>query len=98
MNSNNSYINTNSNSSIKTEIKGIHKIEKLYENMTYFSEYGFSVFLFIFITFIVLLGCGFCYVMIRAQSIRDDWANQRCKPFLFFEPSIFQYPKRHQLL
>lgn len=82
MNSNNSSINSNSNPSIKIETKGLHKIEKLYENITYFSEYGFSVFIFIIITLIVLLGCGFCYVMIRAQSIRADWANQRCNPFV----------------
>ena len=84
MNKNHSYINKNPNSKvkIKTQIKEIHKIGKLYENMTYFSQYGFSVFLFIFITLIVFLICIFYYSMVKAESIRADWKNQRCHPFI----------------
>ena len=82
MNSNNSSINQTQTIKIKSETKGIQRIEKLYENMTYFSEYGFSVFLFIFITLLILLGCGFCYVMLKAESIRADWVNQRCNPYV----------------
>jgi hypothetical protein len=84
MNKNHSYINKNPNSKVKlkTQIKDIHKIGKLYENMTYFSQYGFSVFLFIFITLIVFSICCFCYSMVKAESIRADWKNQRCHPFI----------------
>jgi hypothetical protein len=69
-------------SEIKKETKGIHKIEKLYSDITYFSEYGFSVIIFSFLTLLLLLGCAFCYVMIRAQSIKADWPNQRCHPYV----------------
>jgi len=65
---------------IKEEIKDINKIHKLYENLTYFSEYGFSVIVFILITIIIFYGCAFFQLMINAQSIRDDWPNQRCNP------------------
>ena len=82
MNKKYSYINQNSNVKVKKEIKDIHKIGKLYENMTYFSQYGFSIFLFIFITLILLLICCFCYLMVRAESIRADWTNQRCHPYI----------------
>ena len=82
MNKKYSSINKNSNIKVKKEIKDIHKIGKLYENMTYFSQYGFSIFLFIFITLILFLICCFCYLMVRAKSIRADWTNQRCHPYI----------------
>ena len=82
MNKNHSYINANSKVKLKTQIKDIHKIGRLYENMSYFSVYGFSVFLFIFITLILFLICCFCYLMVKAESIRADWKNQRCKPYV----------------
>ena len=84
MNKNYSYINKNPNSKVKLkrQLKEIHKIGKLYENMSYFSVYGFSVFLFIFITLIVFSVCCFCYSMVRTESIRADWKNQRCHPFI----------------
>jgi hypothetical protein len=69
-------------SEIKKETKGIHKIEKLYNDITYFSEYGSSVLIFSFLTLLLLLGCAFSYVMIRAQSIKADWPNQRCHPYV----------------
>ena len=82
MNPSDSYIKSASDETKKKENNGLHKIEKLYDNLTYFSEYGFSVLLFVFLTLIIVLGCVFFYLMVRAQSIRADWPNQRCHPYV----------------
>jgi hypothetical protein len=58
---------------------GLENIQKIYENLTYFDQYGASVILFIIITLFLLIFISYCYVKIHAQPIIDDWANQRCK-------------------
>ena len=83
----------NKNLNIEKEIKGLNKIEKLYENMTYFSEYGFTFFVFICITFFILLGCIFCYLMIHSQAIREDWVNSRCHPYVIPFAGLINKPK-----
>ena len=83
----------NKNLNIEKEIKGLNKIEKIYENMTYFSEYGFTFFVFICITFLILLGCIFCYLMIHSQAIRDDWVNSRCHPYVIPFAGLINKPK-----
>ena len=82
MNNNYSYINSNTNQDLKKEIKEMKKIENLYENRTFFSEYGFSVFIFIFITVFVVLGSGFFYFLSYLKTIQDDWNNYRCNPYV----------------
>jgi len=57
---------------------GLQNLKKMYEKMTYFDQYGASVLLFIIITIILLILILYCYVKINAQSIIDDWPNQRC--------------------
>lgn len=58
----------------------LENLKKMYENLTYFEQYGGSVFLFIIISIIFILAVSYCFVMINAQPIADDWPNQRCKP------------------
>jgi hypothetical protein len=62
------------------DIEKTNKISKLYTNLTYIDDYSSSVILFSFITLVLILICVYCYVMIRAESIKRDWINQRCKP------------------
>jgi len=59
---------------------GLQNIKKMYEKVNYFDQYGGSVILFIIITIILFLMISYCFVMINAQPIIDDWPNQRCKP------------------
>ena len=61
---------------------GINKVEKMYEKLTYFDQYGGSFILFILITIILLLFVGGCYAFSNIQFIKDDWPNQRCKPYI----------------
>jgi len=61
--------------------KGLNNINKMYEKLTYFDQYGASVILFIIITIVLIVMCAYCYAMINRQPIADDWPNQRCKPY-----------------
>jgi hypothetical protein len=54
-------------------------LQILYDNLTYFDNYGSSVIGVIFITFILLLLISFSFAMIYKKTISDDWINQRCK-------------------
>jgi hypothetical protein len=56
------------------------EITKMYEKLTYLDQYGGSVILFIIISIIIFLGVSYCFVMINAKPIIDDWPNQRCHP------------------
>jgi hypothetical protein len=56
------------------------KIKKLYEDLSYFDEYGGTVFLFFFITAITFLVSGYFFMKINSAAIKADWANQRCSP------------------
>lgn len=58
----------------------IEKISNLYTNLTYFDDYSGSIVLYVIITIATILVCVYCYVMIRAETIKKDWINQRCKP------------------
>ena len=55
-------------------------IQTTYKNLSYFDQYGSSIVLFILISIVLFILCCYCFVMINAQSIKDDWINQRCKP------------------
>jgi len=59
---------------------GLNNIKQMYEKLTYFDQYGASVILLIIITIILIIVISYCFAMINAQPIIDDWANQRCKP------------------
>ena len=61
--------------------KGIGNINKIYDNLNYFDQYGASVITFFIISIVVILLCAFCYAKINIQPIIDDWPNQRCKPY-----------------
>lgn len=58
----------------------LQNIKKMYEKLTYFDQYGGSVILCIIITIILCLLVSYCFIMINAQPIIDDWPNQRCNP------------------
>lgn len=61
---------------------GLENISKMYENLTYFDQYGSSVLLLILITIVLLLVVAYCHIMINIKPIADDWVNQRCKPYI----------------
>ena len=58
----------------------INKINQLYDNLTYFDNYGTSVILFVILTIIVFITHSYFMILTQIQPIKDDWVNQRCKP------------------
>ena len=62
------------------DINKIDKINNLYDNLTYFDNYGTSVILFIILTILVFVIHSYFIILSQMQPIKDDWINQRCKP------------------
>jgi hypothetical protein len=65
-----------------TDNQGINIIKKMYENLTYFDQYGFSLVLFIVITILLIIFIASCLALANIQPIQQDWPNQRCKPYI----------------
>jgi hypothetical protein len=61
---------------------GLDNVKKMYDNLTYFDQYGFSLLLFIIITIILVIFMGSCIALANVQQIQQDWPNQRCKPYI----------------
>jgi hypothetical protein len=59
---------------------GIHNVKKMYDELTYFDQYGGSFVLFILITIMLLVLISYFRIMSEVQPIINDWSNQRCKP------------------
>ena len=72
---------------------GIENIKKMYEKVGYFDQYGGSVILFILVSIVLFLLISYCYIMINAQPIIDDWANQRCKPNVIPFAGLLTHPE-----
>lgn len=64
------------------ENHGLNNIKKMYENLTYFDQYGFSLILFVLITISLMIFIGSCLALSNIQPIQQDWPNQRCKPYI----------------
>ena len=67
-------------------------IHDLYKHLTYFDQYGTSVFLLIIVTICLLSIVSYCYIITNMQSIKDDWINQRCKPYIIPFAGIINAP------
>jgi hypothetical protein len=72
---------------------GLQNINKMYDKLNYFDQYGGNVMLLIFITIILLIFISYCYVKIHAQPIIDDWPNQRCKPNIIPFAGLITHPE-----
>ena len=55
-------------------------IKELYDNVTYFDEYGTSIIVFLVVTIVVIFIVLYYTSKIKFEEIKDDWANQRCHP------------------
>ena len=56
------------------------KLNKIYDELTYFDHYGSSVIGFIAVTSLTGLAISYYYMKRNSQDIKDDWVNQRCNP------------------
>jgi len=72
----------NNNNTKNSNKEQMNNIEDIYKNLSYFDQYGSSVFLFIIITIVFSLLVSYILVMIRIEPIKDDWVNKRCDPYV----------------
>jgi len=56
------------------------QINKIYEKVTYFDEYGGSVLLFILITILLFVAHSYSVVMLNIKPLKENWPAERCKP------------------
>lgn len=57
-------------------------LKKSYRKLTYFDNYGGSLFTFIIVSIIFALLVTYCYLKINIANVKNDWANKRCNPFV----------------
>ena len=58
------------------------KINNMYKDLSYFDQYGGSVFIFIILTIILFIVYVYGKIMKDVQPIKQDWTNKRCHPFI----------------
>jgi hypothetical protein len=75
------------------EKNGLKTVKELYNNLSYFDQYGSSVLLLIIVTIALFVLCSYCFVLINIQPIKDDWVNQRCKPSVIPFAGIINKPE-----
>ena len=56
------------------------EVNQMYKDLSYFDQYGGSVFLFILLILIMFVVISYSIVMKNIQPIKDNWAKERCKP------------------
>ena len=56
------------------------KINALYDGLSYYDLYGSSVAMVFLITLFVFLGCSYFSLMLKSETIKTNWAKERCKP------------------
>ena len=61
---------------------GLNNVKKMYDNLTYFDQYGLSLIIFIIITILLVTIMASCIALTNIQQIQQDWPNQRCKPYI----------------
>lgn len=71
---------------------GIKQIKHLYEKLTYFDYYGSSLIFLILILIVFFILCSYCFIMINIEPIKNDWPNQRCKPYVMPFAGIINKP------
>ena len=76
----------------------IEHINKLYDNMSYFDMYFSSVLLFIFLTLFVVLTNVYFSMLSNAETIKKNWAKERCKPNVIPFAGFINKPKDESII
>ena len=76
-----------------TKIQSANKINEIYEGLSYFDQYGGSVFLFFILTIIVFVIWSYTKIIVNIQPIKDDWVNQRCNASIIPFAGIINPPE-----
>ena len=71
---------------------GFTNLKSMYDNQTYFDQYGSSVIMLIILIFVLFCVISYCLIMVNVQPIIDDWPNQRCKPQIMPIAGLITHP------
>ena len=72
---------------------GFANLKSMYDNQTYFDQYGSSVIMLIILIFVLFCVISYCLIMVNVQPIIDDWPNQRCKPQIMPIAGLITHPE-----
>ena len=72
---------------------GFENLKSMYDNQTYFDQYGSSVIMLIILIFVLFCVISYCLIMVNVQPIIDDWPNQRCKPQIMPIAGFITHPE-----
>ena len=72
---------------------GFENLKSMYDNQTYFDQYGSSVIMLIILVFVLFCVISYCLIMVNVQPIIDDWPNQRCKPQIMPIAGLITHPE-----
>jgi len=61
-------------------IKNINIIDNIYTDATFNNRYGLDIFLTILIVVVMLCFIGYWIILNNLQSIRTNWASEKCNP------------------
>jgi len=75
-----------------------NKINKMYENLTYFDIYGGNVFMFVVLIIVLFVVVSYFIVMKNIQPIKDNWPVERCKPKNILFAGIINKPENMSIL
>jgi len=76
-----------------TTNEGLNNIKKMYSDLSYFDQYGFSLILFIIITILLIICVCYCIAIQNIQPIKQDWTNKRCNPYIIPIAGLINKPK-----
>ena len=85
--------NTTTQQKTNTNNNDFEKIKKMYGKITYLDQYSGSVILYIIQTIVLIIIVSYCFIMINAQPVIDDWPNQRCKPNIIPVAGFIYHPE-----
>ena len=60
--------------------KTINFINNLFENLSYFDEYGTSVMFVVIVTLLLFIATSYLITVSQFATIKNNWAIQRCNP------------------
>jgi hypothetical protein len=67
-------------------------IKELYDNVTYFDEYGTSIIIFVVVTILLIIIVLYYTSKSKIGEIKDDWVKQRCHPFVIPFAGVINKP------
>ena len=67
---------------MSVDIYSMDKVNRLYSETGYMDRYGIHVWITVFICITFFIATSYFYVVSSLKTVRGDWENQKCSPFV----------------